>query len=85
MTIERKKLANYVRTNYDYYCAMVKGGWIMPSYKSAIVTRDFMDGCRQDVFWCPHKDDNIVVMLCVNPPPKQELLSLWKTAVYDAI
>ena len=24
-------------------------------------------------------------MLCVNPPPKQELLSLWKTAVYDAI
>ena len=64
---------------------MIRHGWILPSYKCAIVTRDFMDGLRQGVFWCPHKNDNIVVLLCANPPPKEVLLKLWKSAVYDAI
>ena len=57
--MERKKLGTYVRTQHDYYVTMVRNGWIMPSYKCAVVTRDFMDGIRQGVFWCPHKNDNI--------------------------
>ena len=78
-------MQTYVRTQHDYYVTMVRHGWIMPSYKCAVVTRDFMDGLRQGVFWCPHKNDNISVLLCANPPPKDELLSIWKTAVYDQI
>lgn len=83
--MEQQRLASYVRSNGDYYNAMVRAGWIMPTISSAIVTRDFMDGIRRNEYYCPHVKQNIPTMNVANPPPKKELLKIWKKAVYQRV
>ena len=67
-----------MRSNTDYYDAMVRAGWLMPTISCSLVTREYMDGIRKGEFYCPHKNDNIPKMNVANPPPKMELLKIWK-------
>ena len=84
-SMEQKKLARRVRTFEDYYNAMIRDGWLLPSFNSAIVTRPYLDAIRGDQYYCPHVRDNILPLRCPNPPPKMELLKLWKKAVYKKV
>ena len=83
--MQQKKLGAYVRNNHDYYDAMVSHGYIMPTLSSSIVTREYMDGIRKGEYYCPHRSQNIPKLAVANPPPKLELLKIWKKAVYDKV
>ena len=52
---------------------------------SAIVTRTYLDAIRKGHYYCPHVRDNILPLRCPNPPPKMELLKIWKKAVYEKV
>ena len=67
----------------DYYKAMVGHGHLLPVFSSAIITREYLDGIRAGHYYCPHRKDKIPKLDVPNPPPKAELLKLFKTAVYE--
>ena len=52
--MQQAKLATVVRSNADYYDAMIRNGWLLPTLGSSIVTREFMDGVRQKRYYCTH-------------------------------
>ena len=83
--MQQKKLGAYVRSNEDYYAAMVSHGYIMPTLSCALVTRGYMDGVRKGEYYCPHKSQDIPKLCVANPPPKLELLKIWKRSVYKAV
>ena len=60
-------------------------GYLLPAYSSALVTREYLDGVRAKEYYCPHKQDNIPKLEVPNPPPKMELLKLWKQAVHEKV
>ena len=74
-----------VRSNGDYYNAMIRHGWLLPTISSSLVTREYMDGVRTKQYYCPHIEDEIPKLLVANPPPKLELLKIWKKAVYQKV
>ena len=71
----------YIRGTKDFYNAMLGHGHLLPSYGCALVTRDYLDGVRDGIYYCPNKKDKIPKLEVANPPPKNELLKLWKKAV----
>ena len=83
--MEQKKLARKVRTFEDYYETCERNGWLLPSITSAIVNRTYLDAIRKGQYYCPHVSYNILPLRCPNPPPKMELLKIWKKAVYEKV
>ena len=83
--MEQKKLGRVVRTFENYYDACERDGWLVPSFSSAIVTRTFLDAIRAGQYYCPHIKYKILPLRCPNPPPKMELLKIWKRAVYQKV
>ena len=83
--MEQKKLSKKVRTFEDYYIACERNGWLLPSMTSAIVTRTYLDAIRSGHYYCPHLTYNIKQLRCPNPPPKLELLKIWKRAVREKV
>ena len=57
-------------TTLTLLVAMGRNGWILPKFSSALVNRDFLDGVRQFVYYCPHVGERLPKLICVNPPPK---------------
>ena len=53
--MKKKDIENYIRGNKDYYNAMIGHGYLLPSYGCALVTREFMDGVRKKIYYCPTK------------------------------
>ena len=80
--VERSKIANKVRTIEDYYGALIRHGWLLPSLSCGFVTRPYLDGIRINQFYCPHNRDKVPKLFCANLPPKMELLRIWKKAVH---
>ena len=79
--MKQSEIGKYIRSTKDYYNAMIGHGYILPSYGCALVTRDYLDGVRKGWYYCPTKDDHIPHLEVANPPPKEELLKIWKKAV----
>ena len=79
--MKKSEIGLYVRGTKDYYNAMVSHGHILPSYGCALVTREYLDGIRMEMYYCPNSSDNIPHLEAANPPPKEELLKIWKKAV----
>ena len=81
--MKKSKFDNYVRSNKDYYNVMERHGYLLPSLSCAMVSREYLDGIRLGQYYCPHKRDKIPKLVIANPPPKKELLRLWKKGCYD--
>ena len=79
--MKKSEIGNYIRGTKDYYNAMIGHGYLLPAYGSALVTREFLDGVRAKIYYCPTKDDKVPHIEVANAPPKEELLKIWKKAV----
>ena len=55
--MKKSEIGNYIRGTKDYYNAMVQHGYLLPAYGSALVTREFLDGVRHRIYYCPTKED----------------------------
>ena len=58
-TMEQRNLGRKVRTFEDYFNTCERGGWLLPSFNSAIVTRSYLDAIRKGHYYCPHRRHNI--------------------------
>ena len=61
-----KAVVNNKRT---YYSAFGRNGILMPPFKDAIITTEFMDGVRAKSIWLP-KAEECIGYTCVSPPSK---------------
>ena len=43
----------YTPSKKDYYIAMIRNGWKLPSEKSAVITLEYMNAVRNKAVWCP--------------------------------
>lgn len=53
----------------------------MNSSRVTLLFRDFIDKVRTGELFCPRSDHGFVLLSCVNPPSKKELLRLFEAAV----
>ena len=83
--MDSKKLSRKVRTFEDYYNTCIRKGWLLPAFNSAIVTRTYLDAIRRGQYYCPHVNHEILPLRCPNPPPKMELLKIWKRSLYKKV
>ena len=58
---------------------------MLPSYHSAMVNREYLDGVRELVYYAPKVTDGHAKHQCVNPPPKSVLLELFRTGVHARV
>ena len=54
LTLEEAK--ELVKTKEHLYKAMIRNRWFLPSYKSSIITQDYIKGVREEKVWCPKFD-----------------------------
>lgn len=71
LTLEEAK--DMVKTKENLYKAMIRNRWYLPSFKSSIVTQDYMKGVREKVYFCPTYEQ-LKLQPCPDPPPKELLL-----------
>ena len=76
--MKRSDMGKYIRDMGDYYNALIRHGWLLPSWSCAMITRPYLDGIRVNKYYCPHKSDRIPNLYVANPPPKEVLLKIWK-------
>ena len=50
-----------------------------------LLNRDFIDRARFKKVYCPHQNENIPMLTCVNPPGRNELVRLLEEAIDDGI
>ena len=79
--ITREQLGALCRGQKLYYQQMLQAGYVLPMYSSTLVTRDFLDGCRAGAYWVPRAKEGVVSKYVINPPPKSELIKLFKQGV----
>ena len=66
-----------------YYDRIRQLGYMLPTYKASLVSRDYLDGCRARSYYCPMAEDLIKVKYVPNCPPKHVMLGFFKKAVRD--
>ena len=66
--ISLKESAKLVAEKKDYYNALERNGYHLPTYKSTLVTRDFLIAVRGGQIYCPKYVD-LKIRASVNPPP----------------
>jgi hypothetical protein len=61
--------ANLIACKKDYYNCLCRSGYMLPTYKSSIVTEAYLKGIRSGTVWCI-KDNKWNPKNCVKPPKK---------------
>ena len=79
--MKRSDMAKYIRSMGDYYNSMIRAGWLLPAWSSGLITRHYLDGIRDNKYYCPHKSMKVPNLYVANPPPKEILLKILKRAV----
>ena len=60
--------ARRIRVKEHYHKGMCRLGWFLPSLKSNVITKCFLDGVRDgEVFAL--KNEQVQIIACVEPPP----------------
>ena len=77
-----KKYTNSEYTKFitgkrDLYYATIRYGNYLPSFKSSIITEDYINGVIEGRIYCPTYDD-IKLKPCPFPPSKEALLDYAK-------
>ena len=55
----------------DFYDAMRRNHYIMPSYNSRLVTTEWMLGVIRGSHWCLSSGEVTCILDCVKPPSKK--------------
>ena len=66
--------SKYIRQKPQYYEAMGRQGWYMPSLHSALCTLSFMQNVRNGTIYCPKSSDASKSKKCFSIPPKVILM-----------
>ena len=82
--MNRSQVGQVIRSQKQYFEAMIRNGYILPKFHSPLVHRDYLDGVRAGCYYAPHRDENFQVYMAINAPPKQVLINMFKVAVDDA-
>lgn len=80
--MKRSEVAGKARNMDDLHRIGLERGWYLPAKKSKLWCREFVDGIRKKVFWCPHEEDGIVQLNCANCPPVDELIKFLRRAIH---
>ena len=64
-----------IRNSKQFYLAMCRNGYDMPSEHSALCTMKFMEGVRSGKYFCPETKGISCLPKCYSFPPKSVLLA----------
>ena len=65
--ISSQQQCQLIKQKSDYYKALERNGYRLPSIKHNIVTNEFLIGVRNGSIYCPKYDD-LVLRPCPDPP-----------------
>ncbi len=71
--VSAKAFKMKIKNKKDFYEAMIRNGFYLPSYKSSLVTQTYMEKIMKGQLWCPMHGD-IKRLPCPRPPSKEVLL-----------
>ena len=71
----QSEVALLIRGKSHYYTAMIRDGWILPSYSSKIMTTEFMTKVRSGCVFCPRASMVSGLKQVVSPPTIQWLVN----------
>ena len=83
--VSRDQVSDYVQDKQSWYRAMIRNGWVLPAYKQAICTYEFMVKVRSGELWCPKKDAVTNIALCATPPPQKMLAEFIHNAIVKIV
>ena len=70
--ISSKESAQLVKEKKDYYNALERHGFRLPTYKCSLITRLFLEQVREGQVYCPKYKD-LILRSCVKPPPTNDV------------
>ena len=66
--VSREQVARLVNDKETMYQAMIRNGYVLPSYKQAICTLDFMLRVRAGEVWVPRGNECRAIKVATPPP-----------------
>ena len=59
--IDRQEASKVIYNKKSLYQAMQRNDWLMPKYRSSIVTVGFMLKIRNGLLWCPKISESVQI------------------------
>ena len=79
--VTQEQMSMYVRNKPKFYEAMGRHGYELPSMNSALCSLEWLQGVREDIFFCPYRWDSEIRRTCYSLPPKSVLLKKLNVSV----